>query len=281
MFAITTAVVDSAIRSHYIYHCVECHVRVVQPSSHPFLQVLVKMLRLLTPEESAADHQRRTSEVLDRAAAKKVAAIIKRHPNAATKAYQHLRDLGYDVNNDSHVTLASRKLSHAQQLGSKKQQQSQDNQQIDDSSEQIPIKYQYVFDLPVDVLCRRVLCVLEKSSMSCANLRNFTQRAGRGAAKAQLHKLFELATGQEPDLKLDNGLDSWSLLLRFLTQESLRRGRRTAEIDFTDMDFSRQGIFQLSLCGQQRLWVTQRFTQQSKQAPFDRTWTPEQRSRIR
>lgn len=210
----------------------------------------------MTPEEAAANLQRRAQEIRLKAAQNTVQQLLKKFPDSALAVLDHLRSLGIDENTPASSAVAPpSKFTEAIRARDQKRAASlramhpslsaADDLEIP-REDLIPTKYWTLGALSVKLISSELLSVLEPGVFSTSNVRSMSLKLKDLGTKEILKQLVTHATGLEDDFPLSGRFRQWSVLAAHMQELNLSRGRRCQDMNLPPT-YPRDGIFTLNV----------------------------------
>ena len=195
----------------------------------------------MSPDEKAANLQRRATEVTQKADCALVSAILKRNPEAAGGVLKHLASLGYTIDtDDGHKAPSSSFKAGIENRDARKRLQAaaphpslpSEFAASHDPRDLIPTKYDTIGLFTITFLANKCLGAIEPGNLSPSNLRSLSLRTSghSDSHKTILLRLLEFATGVPDDFPITGKLRLWSELQAMLCQNNEARGRRARDI---------------------------------------------------
>ena len=140
-------------------------------------------------QDERRELKRRSAELSNRAAKQELDVILHAFPDAAVKALEHLKDLGYDVGaaqetpvKKSKKAMASEKRKDIERQRIEQQQAELESQGFD-KDDIIPAGKEYLSDLSVEILKNKVVSMIDPQTCSVPNLQAWFKTLARGSTK--------------------------------------------------------------------------------------------------
>eukprot|EP00425_Heterocapsa_triquetra_P003480 CAMPEP_0195059876 /NCGR_PEP_ID=MMETSP0448-20130528/7265_1 /TAXON_ID=66468 /ORGANISM="Heterocapsa triquestra, Strain CCMP 448" /LENGTH=391 /DNA_ID=CAMNT_0040090217 /DNA_START=109 /DNA_END=1284 /DNA_ORIENTATION=+ len=231
----------------------------------------------MTPEEEAANYQRRAQEIRDKAAFQEVVDILEEFPKAASLALSHLNGLGYDIAKDADE---GPKSTHAKATESRalarKNATAVSHATVPDEARDLPAealgnpKVEATEDLNVTAISKELLQHIEPGPLSTSNLRSMSLRSGIDSTKSKYMRLVEFTTGMEKGCQIIGPLlvCVWQNLIDAANLNNKWRGRRARDCKLP-IKLAEHSVYTTHVDEGGRLYIVIRSTGASKQAPVN------------
>ena len=222
--------------------------------------------------QEAADHQRRATEIRNKAAFQEVLSILKKNPTAAEPCLKALHDLGFTTETAAETMPTSRAAkANEKRVVTRKLLDSQRHPTLPIELTElppeavVPTRFNTLGSLTMPLVQKHILQVVEPSSLSPANLRSMVIRGKMVSSKDEFDKLTEFATGWSKDAQLVGAQRVWDILSQCLKNESEWRGRRCSSA-ILPIDWNKNGVYE-PLCMDGKTCVRIRKTGVAREIP--------------
>jgi hypothetical protein len=213
----------------------------------------------LTPQEQAANYQRRARELSLKADRKQLEQLLAKHPHLASPLLQEAKNLGYCVDDDAsegfNGEIPSLQVAARREVVAAKRAKTavSDDGGTDGGADSaqpatIPTKYWTMGSLSVALLCKNVLSEMEPVALSQANLRSMYVRGKGEHGKHELLKIVEFATGLHADTPLVGNLREWKVLRDTVLERNATLGRRAMDLQLPP-DWKAAGTYSVNIEG--------------------------------